>query len=265
MGDVTPMRRGKAKPAAEEIEELDLGDLGDLEDLDLEDVDLEDEPEIAAPAKKTPAKPKAAAKPKSKPAPKVEEPEEEVELDFEEEEPVEEAPKLREVAKKTRTYTRKTAHDVVEEGTNMTAFLRGYAAGKYGVDLSEEDAARVDATLNAAEQDHTGNLFAYLIGSSTTETASATVIKSPGVTQVVSKAKPATKAQVRAAKPAPAKTAKAAAPKVAAKPASAGKAEVGSMEHKRAWLRKNGYPNLGDRGRLPGEGVAAYEDAHGLA
>lgn len=252
MGKVTPMRRGAAaKPAAEEPEELDLDDL-DLEDLgELEDVDLENEPEIEEPVKvtkKTPAKPKTAPK---KPAPpKAEEPaDEEVELDFEDE--VEEAPKVVEQAKKTRTYTRKTAHDVVEEGTDMTAYLRGFAAGKYGVDLSEEDAARVDATLKAAEQDHTGNLFAYLIGSSTTETASATVIKSPGVTQVVPKAKTATKTQVKAA----AKTA----PKVAA---SAGKAEVGSNAHMRAWLRKNGYPQLGDRGRLPGPGVEAYNEAH---
>lgn len=256
MGNVTPMRKGKAaaKPAAE-VEELDLDDL-ELDGLEeLDDVDLETEPEPEAEVKKVPAK-KAVTK-KAKPAPQIEFSEhgDEIELDFEEEETEEAPAPTPVVTKKTtpKTATRKTARDVAqEEETDMAEYLRGFAAGKYGVNLSREDAERVDATLKAAEQDHTGNLFAYLVGSGVTETASATVIKSPGVTQVVSKAPRATKAQTRAAAATALKTAK--------KPAAKSSGDL-DMKAVRTWAQSNGYA-LGDRGRIPAEIQDAYRAAN---
>jgi hypothetical protein len=248
--------RKSTKAKAQPEEDLTLDDL-ELELDELDDVDLDDEP---TPEVKKPAPKKAPAKKAAKPVPAVEfsEPEEdEVELDFEEEEPVVAAPQPKVTTpKKTapKTATRKTARDVAQEEENdMVDYLRGYAAGKFGVDLSREDAERVQRTLEAAEQDYTPTLFAHLIGSSTTETASATVIKSPGVTQVVPKAPRATKTQTRAAA--------ATAPKVA--PKKAAKASSGDLDMKavRAWAQSNGY-ELGDRGRIPADIQDAYRAAN---
>lgn len=245
-GKVVPMKR-KAK--AEEVEELDLGELDDLELDDLDDADLEIEEEPVkkpAPAKKKPA-------PKAKPAPKVVEPEEEeVDLSFEEEE-VEEAPALAEVAKAPRKYIRKAAEVAVttESGDDMTAFLRGYAEGKFGVTLGTERAEEIARVLELAEHRHDSALFAHLVGATPTEAAEAPAKAAP---KAAPKAKAAPVAKKVAVKAAPAK-------KTAAK-AAAPKAAAGKPAGLRDWVRANGWPNLGDRGRIPADAQAAYDAAH---